>query len=202
MKTEKTEKTKRMKLERILNGIGLAVCILLLPLMICNATLSIKGLLNPMTPPDFMGYIPMIVGTGSMEPTFSERDLIIDRKPADAAALEEGTIVSYRAGSTYVSHRIVAIEHDSDGKVMYVTQGDANNAADTVRVAPEQIVGVYQTRITGIGSIMLFMQTSVGMIVCVLVPMAILFLYCLYMERRKYKKMLAEKEAQLEASQL
>ncbi len=201
---EKGSAKERKPIDRnkVLNYIGLACCILLLPILLINATLALKGYLNPSAPPDFFGQIPMIVGTGSMSPTFETTDLIIVSKPKHPESLEKGTIISYLAGSVYVSHRIVDIETDSNGGTMYVTKGDANNSVDTVRVAPEQVIGVYKMHIPRIGRFVLFIQSSVGMITCVLIPMSILFAYYYLKDKAKYKKMLEEKNPLLEESNL
>lgn len=99
---------------RGLNVLGLMLSLLLLPLLlllllIINLTLVAKSFLYPDRVPDFMGYKPLIVLSGSMRPTILEGDLIITRQ-TEAAQLQPGDIVAYRLGQVVITHRVERIE--------------------------------------------------------------------------------------------
>jgi len=49
------------------------------------------------------------------------------------------------------------------------------------------LVGVYQTRIAGLGNVAMFMQSSTGLIVCVVLPIVLLVAYDM-IRRRLYEK--------------
>lgn len=156
--------------------VGIVLCVLLLPFVIVNMTLMVHTMLHPELPPNFLGYTPLVVESGSMSPFFETDSLVIVHNigEEEAAALETGTVICFKSGSVYVTHRIVGTETSEDGQPLYVTQGDANNTPDTQRVAPEQVLGTYVTHINGMGGFVLFMQTPTGMICCVILPLALI----------------------------
>jgi signal peptidase len=89
-------------------------------------------------------------------------------------------------GTSIVTHRVVEIV-DEGGALMFRTRGDNNNTDDKVLVGAQDIVGTYQNRIGGAGNIALFMQTTTGLIVCVVLPIILLVGYDI-IRRRIYEK--------------
>lgn len=85
--------------------------------------------------PVILGKRPMIVLSGSMEPTFSEGSLIYMQK-AEFDELEVGDIVVYGKDQV-ISHRV--IEKRNQTKSL-MTRGDANAFADA-EVAEEMVLG-------------------------------------------------------------
>ena len=160
----------------IYNIIGLVLCILLLPGFIISATLLVSSWIHPDLPPSFFGLTPLMVETGSMSPVFDEDDLVLIQNSADDASYSVGDIICFRSGNAYVTHRIKEIETDENGNTVYITQGDANNAPDTGSVRPDQILGVFKTRLKGMGGVFVFIQTPGGMIVCVMLPIILVLL--------------------------
>ena len=181
------EKQKKSTLSRVLDVIGLIICIIALPVVIINMSMMIKAWVNPNVPPSFMGHIPLFVESGSMAPTINVEDLLVVKVPDDASPLEEGTIVSYMTGDVVVTHRIVGVEYTESGDVMYVTKGDANNTVDNVRVSSSQIVGVYVNHFDGLGTVALYMQSTTGRMLFFVLPMTIAFLYFYISDHIRYK---------------
>lgn len=181
---------------KALNIIGLVLCLLMLPIVIINMSMFIQSLIEPDVPPNFLGYTPVIVSSGSMSPEFEVTDLVIVKAPEDATSLEDGTVICYLSDNSLVTHRIVGQETASDGLMVYITQGDANNAPDRTRVDPSQIVGVYQTHIPELGKFALFMQTPTGITLFVVMPLLALFALYSILDQRRFKALLQEKEAQ------
>lgn len=184
-KTEKSQKAddsqKGGKLGA-LNIIGIVLCILLVPVLVINCTLIIQSMIHEDEVPSFGKYIPLIVLTESMEPAIYPGDMIICEKvnPED---LEVGDVISFfdpaSSASAVVTHRIERKEIDEKtGKLMFYTVGDNNNLADKEPVPAENIIGKWNdgARIAFVGSIILFMQSTLGLIVCVLLPVAALIL--------------------------
>lgn len=195
-KTNIPTKSLRSMPSKVMDIIGIIICILLLPIVVINMTMTVQSWIQPNVPPNFMGYTPLIVGSGSMEPEFSASDLIIVRAGVDTEGLEEGTIITYTSGGTLVTHRIVGTAISDNGMTMYVTQGDANNTPDSIHVAPTQVFGVYVTHIENLGEFALFMQTPVGMITCIVLPLIILFSIYSFLNNRQYKQALAQLRAE------
>jgi signal peptidase len=164
---------------KILTVLGMLICMILIPILIINATLIIRSYTNPEKVPDIGGVLPLIVLTDSMYPEIQSGDLIIchTREPEE---IKEGDVIAFfdpaGNGTSVVTHRVIEIVTE-DGILSFRTQGDANNAADDVLVPAENLVGIYQTRIAGAGNIAIFMQTTQGMIICVFIPIILLICY-------------------------
>jgi signal peptidase len=179
------------------NIIGLVVSLILLPILIINITLITKSYLNTDKVPSVGGYLPLIVLTDSMYPNIQSGDLIICRE-ADASSVQVGDVIAFfdpaGNGTSVVSHRVTEIIEE-DGELAFRTQGDANDAEDEASVPAENLVGVYQRRIPKAGNAAMFMQTSTGLIVCVVLPLLLLVGYDL-LRRRAYER---SKKADTEA---
>lgn len=132
----------------------------------------------------------MIILTDSMEPVFSSGDLIICHT-MDAEAVKEGDIICFYDpagnGTTTVTHRVTEVTTDENGTLAWKTKGDANNAEDDALVPSEKLAGVYKTHIAGLGNIAMFMQTTQGLILCVICPIVLLVAYDV-IRRRSYEK--------------
>lgn len=193
------------------NIIGIILCVLLVPILLINCILIVKGMLHPSEVPSLGGYCPLIVLTESMEPDIRPGDLIICKKLDDASEIEVGTTISFfdpaGSGGTVVTHRINSVERDeATGAVYYRTQGINNNIEDRLPVPEENVIGIYTgVRFAHLGRLVLFAQTPIGLIVCILVPIA-LFIIAFYLEHRLQNKKrgggeanAAERIARLEA---
>ncbi len=169
------KQTKRESGGAVFNVIGILLCLIFIPVIIINLVLIAKTYTDADHIPSVAGYSPVICLSGSMEDTFSAGDMIVIRRPEDPAALKEGDVICYLTGEKVaVTHRIVQVT-EVDGQVRYVTQGDANNTADQLAVAPSQIEGVYTgIHIHKLGSLAMFMQTTTGMIVFIICPLLLL----------------------------
>lgn len=132
----------------------------------------------------------MIILTDSMEPVFSSGDLIICHT-MDAETVKEGDIICFYDpagnGTTTVTHRVTEVTTDENGTLAWKTKGDANNAEDDALVPAEKLAGVYKTHIAGLGNIAMFMQTTQGLILCVICPIVLLVAYDV-IRRRSYEK--------------
>ncbi len=182
-------KEKTSTAHKILSVIGVVLCIILVPILIINITLIIKSTTNKDEVPSVGGYLPLIVLTDSMYPEIKSGDLIICHT-IDAESVQEKDVIAFfdpaGNGSSVVTHRVIEIVRE-DGKLFFKTKGDYNNVEDKTLVPAENLVGVYQTRIAGAGNIAMFMQTTTGLIVCVVLPIILLVGYDI-IRRRLYEK--------------
>ena len=121
-------KEKNGLLQKIVGAVGIALCVVFVPLLLINVTLIVKSYTSPDKVPDFLGYKPFIVLSGSMEPSIMTGDMVFV-KETDPDSLKVGDVIAYKSGSAVVTHRIVEVKSEN-GETRYVTQGDANNAAD------------------------------------------------------------------------
>ncbi len=186
---------------KALSAVGYAVCAILALVFIINVTLIVKSYTNPDKVPDFMGYKPFIVLSGSMEPAIMAGDLIVT-KIVDPELVQIGEVISFRVESdVVVSHRVTEIQ--TEGGLAFLTKGDANVGMDATRVLPESIEGRYIWRGAGLGKLALFLQTPLGMMVFVVIPLCLFIIYdFLTRDRRRKGKSLREKELEAELAAL
>lgn len=188
---------------RILSVIGLILCVVFGFMLICNITIIIKGTLHPEQPPSVLGMTPMVVKSGSMSGTAPDHievgDLIFV-VPAEPEELQVGDVISYmESGSTVVvTHRIIEIVTETDSGLSFRTKGDANNTEDAELVPADRLVGIYRSRIPKVGDFAMFLQTPVGMIVFIGVPLLAFIIYDI-IRRQKYANKESKKTAELEA---
>jgi len=85
--------------------------------------------------PYLFGYKPLVVLTGSMEPTYKVGSIIY-YKHVPENQLKEGDAITFKMNSYVVSHRINKIDNG-----LYETKGDANNSVDAKRITYNDILG-------------------------------------------------------------
>ena len=180
---------KQDGIQRILTVIGTILCIILIPILIVNCILIVKSFTSDDVP-SVGGVLPLIVLTDSMYPVIESGDLIIC-KTAEPEDIQTGDVIAFfdpaGNGSSIVTHRVLEVT-ELEGKLAWRTKGDNNNAEDRMLVTAEKLVAVYEgTRLAGFGNVALFMQTTPGLIVCVICPILVLVGYDM-IRRRMYEK--------------
>lgn len=194
-------KEKNGLLQKIVGAVGIALCVVFVPLLLINVTLIVKSYTSPDKVPDFLGYKPFIVLSGSMEPSIMTGDMVFV-KETDPDSLKVGDVIAYKSGSAVVTHRIVEVKSEN-GETRYVTQGDANNAADQSLVKPADVEGIYQRRVAGAGNLAMFMQTTTGMILFVVCPLVLFVLWDVIRRQLESRKEVSRtKELELELERL
>lgn len=150
------------------------------------------------------GYTPFSVQTDSMSPTIGKGDLIIAKEVVNPQEeLKIGDVITFYtlmqdgAGNTvkgFNTHRILDVELNNDGSVYYyVTKGDAMETEDNQKVYPDDIVAkqigatidengnyVKGLTISGFGNALDFLQSQLGFMICVIIPLALFFIWQVY----------------------
>ncbi len=187
--TKEKEPQKKSLRHTVFTILGTVMCIILLPILIINITLIVRSFIDKDEVPSVGGMFPLIVLTDSMYPDIQSGDLIFchTEKPEN---IREGDVISFfdpaGNGTSIVTHRVIEIVNE-EGKLSFRTKGDNNNTEDKDLVPAENLVGIYKTRIAGAGNIAMFMQTTTGLIVCVVLPIILLVGYDI-IRRRAYEK--------------
>ncbi|MCL2695832.1 MAG: signal peptidase I [Clostridiales bacterium] len=199
------KKTKNSFGRRLPSIIGIIICVLLAPILAMNLTIVIKSYTNPDRVPDFFGVKPFVVVTGSMEPAIFGGDLVVT-KTVDPAALNVKDIIAFKDGTAVITHRIMELT-EVGGEPAFITQGDANASPDEKPVLYSQVEGIFVFRVARLGHLAMFMQTPVGMIVFVGIPLCGFILYDIIRRRLSEKKEKSEErftdlEAQAEIERL
>ena len=198
MKNKKTKEAASVK-HNIMTVVGTVICIILLPILLINITLIIKSYTNADEVPSVGGYLPLIVLTDSMYPYIESGDLIICHT-IEGDDVKVGDVISYfdpeGNGTSIVTHRVTEVTTDDKG-LAFKTKGDANNVEDSMLVPEKSLVGIYKSRIAGAGNVAMFMQTSTGLIVCVVLPLLLLVGYDVVRSRAQESKKQKDTDALL-----
>ena len=184
-------------IRKTLSVIGITICIFLTLVIIVNGTMIVKSYLYPDDIPDFMGYKPFIVLSGSMEPTILTGDIVLT-KEISADAIVEGDIITFRADqNTAVTHRVTEVVIEN-GTRSFLTKGDANIGADASIVEAEALEGKYLGRVGGVGRFAMFLQTPIGLLLFVVTPLCLFIIYDITARSLRGRKK-GHREAELEA---
>ena len=162
------------KIQKIKKAISIIVILILLPILLISIAILVDSYTHPDEVPSFFGWKPFIVLSGSMETQISAGDIVVV-KEIDTNELKKGDIIAFKDGNIVITHRIDEVT-EIDGKTQYITKGDNNNTQDIGYVLPEQVEGVFKFKIARLGNIAMFIQTPLGMIVCLSIPIIIIIL--------------------------
>ena len=158
------------------------VMIVILAAFFVIVTFTMKG--NSTDVPKLFGYSMLTVQSGSMEPTFSEGDVIIVKEVEDLNELKVDDIITFHTvidmHSVINTHRIVKIMDDNPKMTQFVTKGDANDEADLSVVGGGNIIGQYKFYIPMVGKVIDFLSTSMGFVLIIVLPLLLVFLYQAY----------------------
>lgn len=156
--------------------ITIIIMVILCSILFISGVILINSYIKPDEIPSFFGWKPFIVLSGSMETQIMTGDVVVVKK-IDTKELKENDIVAFKdTDNIVITHRIIEIIKDENENTEYKTKGDNNNDEDNGYVKPEQIEGIYKFRIGKLGNLALFVQTPVGMIICISIPLLMLLL--------------------------
>lgn len=183
------KKEKTTAVHKLLTVVGTALCVILIPILIINCILIVKSFTSEEVP-SVAGTLPLIVLTDSMYPVIESGDLIICHTE-EPENIHVGDVIAFfdpaGNGSSIVTHRVIEVT-EKDGKIAWRTKGDNNNTEDRLAVTEDKLVAVYEgTRLAGFGNVALFMQTTPGLIICVVCPILLLVGYDM-VRRKMYEK--------------
>ena len=130
----------------------------------------------------FRAYVCM---SDSMKATdFGAGDIVVV-KEVEPSTLVKDDIIAYVSseadsqGKT-ITHKIRNIKRLSGAEPTFVTYGTTTGMNDKEEVTYSQVVGKYVFRIPFIGNVFLFLQTVLGYMLCVFLPLMILFVLRVY----------------------
>lgn len=127
------------KLINILFGIiEWIICLVLIFLIVLTGVQRFSNQGN------FFGYRIYTVASGSMIPTYDIGDTLLI-KETGASGIKKGDAVTYIGNSggvdgMIITHQVIDIQKDENGKVVFHTKGIANNIEDPL-VYEEQVLG-------------------------------------------------------------
>jgi signal peptidase I len=132
------------------------------------------GLLVVIPGPLAIGMRPLVVLSGSMEPTLHVGDVTVGERiaPKDARV---GDIVTFRAGDgRLTTHRLRAVYRDANGHFAFTTKGDANNTVERWALPPDGQLSRTVYRVPAVGRVLLASRTPLGRLLLVGLPILLL----------------------------
>lgn len=148
-------------MKKALKILRITITVFLSLILIANLWLIISRLIFRNELPKIFGVSQAIVITGSMEPEISAGDLLIFSEREEYKLQD---VVIFRQNDDYVTHRIVEITDNG-----FITRGDANNTNDREILDPQLIEGKMMITIPGIGGMLSFLRTPLGILVLILI---------------------------------
>ena len=144
------------------------------------------------------GLKMFIVLSDSMSKTdFDAGDLVLV-KEVDPKDLKEGDIIAYTSQNTSnygetVTHKIRRLTTDDNGAPGFITYGTTTDTDDETVVTYPYVLGKYKSHIPKVGKFFMFLKTTPGQKVCILIPFLVLILIqglnCIRLFRRyKYEQ--------------
>lgn len=174
---------KPKKILSILTGVVIAIFLVIaLIALIVTVVYRTRG-----EDAEILGYQFRIVVSGSMGETIEEGSLVVIDTVGSGDEfyddLEVGDIVTFYwfntadADDVIVTHRIIEIEETSDGARTFTLQGDAPEATDTQRITEDEIIGKVIWWSYPLGAVLTFLRSSAGIVVCLILPAALIMIY-------------------------
>ena len=189
-------------MKKILNIIKNIFVWLMVALAVCMMIFTVVSV-NTFDRSDrsLFGFKAFIVLSDSMSKTdFDAGDLVLV-KEVDPASLKEGDIIAYTSQNTSnygetVTHKIRKLTTDANGEAGFITYGTTTDTDDETVVTYPYVLGKYKTNIPKVGRFFMFLKTTPGYIVCILIPFLLLILIqglnCIRLFRRYKLEQMAE----------
>ncbi len=185
---EPAEKGRRRTVGSVIvSAVLIVLCIVLVPILACNLTLIIKGSIYPDEPPTVFGIAPFAVTTDAMageeEGCFDDGALIFVKllNADEKETLKEGDVITFRSEELFVTYRITEVVRGEDGSVhsfRAIGDQDAKEGVNVpLTVSPENVIGVVTGSVAGLGGFAMFLQTPVGVLVFVGIPVVAYLIY-------------------------
>lgn len=145
---------------QLLSGVGWAVLLAAVALALSIAV------------PLAFGARPFTVLTGSMEPAIAAGDVVVEERisPLDAGPGDVVTFQDPEDEDRLITHRVQTVHRDG-GTLLFVTQGDANNASERWTISPDGDLGRVLYVIPSIGHAAVLTHTPAGLLLLLFVPL-------------------------------
>ena len=133
--------------------------------------------------PNLFGIMPMSVESDSMAPTFNKGDLIFI-KEVDLYDIKVDDVITYytiiQGQRVRNTHRVTQV-NEFDKTRSFITKGDNNPVQDVEPAYASDIVGRWNNvKLAGMGNVLDFLRSRTGFFICIVIPMALFFLFELY----------------------
>ena len=174
-----TQEVQVSKSKKVLNTVvNVILVIALIVAAICTYISFVSASGNGV--PSIFGLEFFSIQTDSMADTLLPGDLAIGTVVKDKTTLRVKDVITYwtiiNGERVLNTHRIEQI-YDGGNYLIFETKGDNNPTADPLKVHESEVVGKYIGKISGIGKVLDYLQTSTGFLVVIVIPVFLFFLY-------------------------
>ena len=141
---------------------------------------------------EVLGVRAYIVSSDSMskseesmdEPIFfNSGDLVLVKRPENVLSIKEGDVITFISTNVdsyglVITHKVKNVVFDEAGNLVgFETYGINTGVSDETLVAPENVTGVYFTKIPKIGSFFAFLKTPSGYFISILTPLILIIIF-------------------------
>jgi signal peptidase I len=138
-----------------------------------NAVLALLlvAVLGALLAPHVLGWKYGILRSGSMSPGLPAGSAIVVA-PAGAGDIAPGDVITYRSTNRQllVTHRVVEVTSDEQGRTAFVTKGDANEGADQGTVTADRLFGKVVFGVPGVGYAVEQLSTRLAFYLLLVLP--------------------------------
>lgn len=129
----------------------------------------------------FGDYITVPIKDDTMEPTIMTNDLILNKKVSTPESIKENDVISYlieeNEKKEIKTGRVVEINQDN-GSISWKVKGDNQGEEEQITVTSDNIVGLFtNTKMLFVGGVLAFLETQNGFLICIIIPLLLIFFY-------------------------
>jgi len=115
----------------------------------------------------------MVVQSGSMEPAIKIGSIVMVKPVKEYKIGDVITFGEMTKDQESTTHRIYDIK-EIEGKLVYITKGDANNSSDTKEIQESEVMGKVLLNIPYLGYAVDFTKKPLGFALIIIVPTAVI----------------------------
>lgn len=182
---------------------GLFFILLLLPFLVFNCTTLVKGYFSDQSVVQLKEYRFFLVSDtrSSAGITELEKGDLAMARLVDTKTLQPGNLIAYRSGNATVIGSIAAVNQSSADAEPTFSVSSADGKS-TAYLLSTQIVGEYVGRNQGLGKVVLFLDSTLGTLLCVGIPCLIfLLLLVLFGQKNCGQKKVTDSPEKQEAAE-
>lgn len=163
---KKFDYRKLLRIIRVILNIVITIFVILFFVVVCLQRFSNNRI-------SFFDYRMFTVISGSMEPKYNIGDVLIS-KVVEPEDIKVGDTISYlgKEGTftnKVVTHEVIDIEQDADGKYYFHTKGIANLIEDPI-VYEDQLYGKVIYKSVILSFIYKVISTNIGLFIFIVIP--------------------------------
>lgn len=129
------------------------------------------GLLALTVLPSVLRYQTYVVLSGSMEPAIKTGSVIV-ATAVDPKTLQIGDVITFLSSDQQenITHRIVGVHGDAQGRVSFITKGDANGVEDQQEIRFDHLAGKVTLTLPYLGYFFKFIGSPSMRMLFIVVP--------------------------------